>query len=277
MGTRNVTSELKPLGRRPPLATYVASVWARRDFVVALPMAQLRSRNANTLLGGLWHLMNPLILAVTYFLVFGIFFGAREDVDNYIAFLLTGLFVFYYTQKCLTGGATTIISNEGIIRNVNLPRATFPLGSVIAETVAHLPALMLLAAAVLLTGEPLAAAWVLLLPAVALQAIFNLGLSLWVGRLTFHFRDMQNLLPFVTRLLLYLSGVFFTAERVPEGTLRTLFEANPVHIFIQLHRQIFIAEGPQLSTWLAAGAWAAAVLASGLVFFWASETSYGRD
>jgi teichoic acid transport system permease protein len=268
---------LKPLGQRPPLPAYLASVWARRDFVVALPLGELQTRNANTLLGGLWHLMNPLILALTYFLVFGVFFDARDDVDNYIAFLLTGLFVFYYSQKCLTGGATTIVSNEGIIRNVNLPRATFPAGSVIAETVAHLPALGLLAIALLVTGEPVTAAWLLVLPAVALQALFNLGLSLWVGRLAFHFRDMQNLLPFVSRLLLYLSGVFFTAERVPEGVLRVLFGINPLHVFIELHRQLLITGGPVLRTWIAAAAWATLTLASGLVFFWASEASYGRD
>jgi teichoic acid transport system permease protein len=269
--------ELQQLGVRPALRDYLSVLWARRDFIVALPISQLRSRNANTLLGSLWHLMNPLILLATYYLIFGIFFNARDDVENYIGFLVVGLFVFLYSQKCLTGGASTIVANEGIIRNVNLPRAAFPIGSVVAETLAHVPAMGLLLALLLITGESPGAAWILLIPLVALQLIFNLGLSFWVSRLTFHFRDVQNLLPFVSRLLLYVSGIFFTASRVPEGFMRQLFELNPLYVFITLHREILLGGAPSPSTWLTAAAWTLGSLGTGLIFFWFSESSYGRD
>lgn len=273
-----VSPELQRLGVRPSLKAYLLALWGRRDFMIALPVSQLRSRNANTLLGGFWHLLNPLVLAATYFLVFGIFFNARDDVDNYVGFLVVGLLVFHYTQKCLTGGATTIVANGAIIRNVTLPRAVFPIGSVIAETLAHLPAVALLLLLALVTGAPLSVAWLLLVPVLVLQAAFNLGLSLWVGRLTFHFRDVQNLLPFVTRLWLYLSGVFFTAERVPEGLLRTLFELNPVHVFIELHRTVLLdGAAPSLGAGLTAVAWAVSALVSGFIFFWSKEDTYGRD
>jgi teichoic acid transport system permease protein len=270
-------SELQQLGVRPSLRVYVQSLWARRDFIVALPVGQLRSRNANTVLGSFWHLLNPLVLAATYFLVFGVLFDARDDVDNYVGFLVTGLFVFYYTQKCLTGGANTIVANEGIIRNVNMPRAAFPMGSVLAETLAHLPAMALLIVLVTATGESPDVAWLLLVPLVALQAVFNLGLSFWIGRLTFHFRDVKNLLPFVTRLLLYMSGVFFTIERVPAGFLRDIFELNPLQVFISLNRLALLDGTTSAATWLAAVLWSLVSLGSGLVFFWSKENSYGRD
>lgn len=268
---------LRQLGVRPPLSEYLRLLWARRDFVVALPVGQLRSRNANTVLGAFWHLLNPLALAAAYYLVFGVFFDARDDVANYIGFLITGLFVFYYTQKCLTGGASTIVANEGIIRNVNLPRAAFPVGSVLAETLAHLPAMGLVMALLLVTGEQVLASWALVVPLIVVQGLFNLGLSLWIGRLTFHFRDVQNLLPFMSRLLLYMSGVFFTAQRVPEGVFRTLFELNPVQVFISLHRQALITGDLSLVDLAVAAAWALGVLGAGLLFFWSSENSYGRD
>jgi teichoic acid transport system permease protein len=266
------------LGVRPPMRGYLRSLWDRRDFVIALPVSQLRGRNANTVLGGAWHLLNPLALGAAYFIVFGILFDARNDIDNYVAFLVIGLFVFYYTQKCLTGGATTIVANSGIIRNVGLPRAVFPVGSVITETLVHLPALGLLVALAVITGESPTLAWLLLLPILLMQAAFNLGLSLWVGRLTFHFRDVQNLLPFLTRLWLYLSGVFFVADRVPEGWARTLFELNPVYLFIDLHRTVLLgAESPTVAASFAALAWATATLVTGFFFFWSSEDTYGRE
>lgn len=268
---------LQRLGVRPALRVYLRALYDRRDFIVALPIGQLRSRNANTALGSLWHLLNPLTLAVAYYLVFGVLFDARDDVDNYVGFLVTGLFVFYYTQKCLTGGASTIVANESIIRNVNLPRAVFPLGSVLAETLAHLPALGLLLALLVVTGESPQPTWLLLVPLVVLQGLFNLGLALWVGRLTFHFRDVQNLLPFISRLLLYLSGVFFTAQRVPEGWARELFEANPVQVFLALHREALLEGAVSASRLGAAAAWTFVSVATGLLFFWRQENSYGRD
>lgn len=268
---------LKRLGVRPPLNDYLQSIWARRDFVCALPIGQLRNRNANTALGGLWHLLNPLILAGTYYLIFGIVFGARNDDRNYVTFLVIGLFVFFYTQKSMTGGASTIVANDGIIRNVNLPRAVFPLGSVLAETLTHIPAMGLVLLLAIVTGEDVSVVWLALPLLLLLQAAFNLGLSLFVGRLTFHFRDMQNLLPFIARVWLYMSGVFFAASRVPEGAARQLFEANPAQVFIALHRDLFMEASISGKTLLTAVAWSTVSLVSGFLYFWYREDSYGRD
>lgn len=267
---------LAPLGVRPTMRAYCQQIWQRRDFVLALPMSQLRSRNANTLLGSAWHLLNPLILAATYYLVFGVFLNARDDVGNYTAFLVTGLFVFFYTQKCLTSGASAIVANEGIIRNVNLPRAVFPLSSVVAESIVHVPTVFILVAMVVATGEQPQLSWLLLVPLIGVQALFNLGLSLWVGRLTFYFRDMQNLIPFAMRLWLYVSGIFFVADRVPAGSFRSAFEANPAYIFISLHRDLLIDGTMELAAFAAALTWSVALLLTGFFFFWRSEDSYGR-
>jgi teichoic acid transport system permease protein len=267
---------LKPLGVRPAPRDYVANLWARRDFIVALHLGQLSSRNADTALGSLWHLLNPLALAATYYVVFGVLFNARADVDNYVGFLITGLFVFHFGQKCVTGGAGTIVSNAGIIQNISLVRAAFPLGAVLAEVVAHVPSLAILLVILASTGDTPTVTWLLLPLAVALQTAFNLGLSLLVSRLAFYFRDVQNLLPFVMRLWLYVSGVFFTVDRVPDGLASTLFELNPMHVFIDLHRQVLMTGDVQGETLLLGTCWALAVLAFGAVFFWLREQSYGH-
>lgn len=267
---------MQRLGVRPTLPRYIASLWSRRDFIVALPMGQLTSRNADTLLGGLWHLLNPLALVAAYYLIFGVIFEARRSIENFAAFLVIGVFVFHFTAKCMNGGAKTIASNRGIIRSVNMPRAAFPVGSVLGELLAHLPALVIMLSFVVLTGESADPTWALLVPAVLLQAIFNLGLSFWVGRLTFHFGDVRNMLPFVTRLWLYMSGVFFVGSRIPEGPLRVVFELNPLHIFISLHREILMDGTTSSGSWLGAAIWSMAALVTGLLFFWSREESYGR-
>lgn len=280
MSSLDLTEPIRPmvrLGVRPSLVSYCRSLWQRREFVLTMPLGQLQSRNADTALGAVWHLLNPLILAAVFYVVFGVIFEARADVDNYVVFLVTGLFVFTYTQKCLVGGAQAVVSNAGIIRNVNLPRAVFPLGTTISELVMHLPALALLLMLAAATGESPQVSWLLLAPLLALQTLFNLGLALWAARLTFHLRDVQRLLPYATRLWLYLSGVFYTIDRVPEGRARDLFEANPLYLMMDMHRSAIVDGAPTAGQWAALVGWTAVLLVSGLLFFWRGEDRYGRD
>lgn len=267
---------LYPLGGRPSLPAYGRALWARRDFVLALPMSQLRSRNADTVLGSAWHLLNPLVLAATYFFVFGVLLEARRGVDNFVGFLVIGLFVFHYTQKCVTRGAAAMVSNDRMIRSLNLPRAVYPVAGVLSETLSHLPAVALLFALMGATGEEPHASWLLVVPLLVVQAAFSLGLALWAARLTFHFRDVQNLLPFVLRLWLYVSGIFFTVDRLPEGWVRAVFENNPAQVFLSLNRDALLHGSTDGGEWALVLLWSSALLVTGIAYFWAGEDEYGR-
>jgi teichoic acid transport system permease protein len=269
--------DLIRLGVKPSLRTYLREVWAKRDFTTTGSMGDLRAQNMNTLLGGVWHLFNPLLLAAVYYLVFGIIFDAADiEGTSYAAFLVIGIFVFTFTQKSMAAGSRTVIANLPLIQSLQFPRAVLPIGAVMTEAMAQVPAIGMMLLLVLLTGEPITFLWPLLLGAVALQAAFNLGLALATARMTFHFRDTQQLLPYFTRLWLYLSGVFYTAERIPAGWPRTLFELNPVHAYIQLSREILLFQAVEGRTWAIASAWSVGMLVGGFFFFRAKEVDYGR-
>lgn len=266
---------LKQLGVKPSFRKYLADIWAKRDFAWTVPVGELKAMHMNTVLGSAWHLLNPLLLAVVYFLVFGVFFGARDTVDNYVGFLTIGILVFTFTQKSLAAGSRTLIANFPLIQSVTFPRIVLPFASVLGEVIAHLPAVLAMIVVVVLTGEPLAWAWLLLVPAVLLQAVFNLGIAFVSGRLTFHFRDTQQLLPFVTRLWMYLSGIFYTIDVVP-SEFRPAFELNPLYVFISLVRDALLDGRADGRTWLLAVAWAFALAVVGFFFFRGKETEYGR-
>lgn len=270
-------SDLVRLGVKPSLRSYFREVWAKRDFATTGSFGDLRAQHMNTLFGGIWHLFNPLLLAGVYYLVFGIIFDAADiEGGSYAAFLVIGIFVFTFTQKSMTSGSRTVIANLPLIQSLQFPRVVLPLSAVLTEAVAHIPALILMLVLVVATGEPVTALWLLLLPVVALHAIFNLGLALVTARMTFHFRDTQQLLPFVTRLWLYLSGVFYTVDRIPQGWARTLFELNPVHAFIELTRQILLHQTLHGRTVAIALGWTLVAAVGGFLFFRAKEVDYGR-
>lgn len=265
------------LGVKSSLPRYAAEVWRKRDFTLTGSVGDLRAQHMNTLFGGVWHLLNPLLLAAVYYVIFGIFFSAGEvEGGNYVAFLVIGIFVFVFTQKSMAAGSRTVIANLPLIQSLQFPRVVLPLSAVMTEAVAHIPAIAMMGVLVVVTGEPVTMLWLLLVPAFMLQGLFNFGLALATARLTFHFRDTQQLLPYVTRLWLYMSGVFYGIERIPEGWPRTVFELNPVHAFIEITREVLMYQTPTAKSWTIAATWAIGGAVLGFWFFRAKEADYGR-
>jgi teichoic acid transport system permease protein len=265
-----------PLGLRH----YLIALWRRRDFILMVPLGRLRAQTQSTVLGGLWHLLNPLLFAAVYYFVFGIIFRGRDDIPNYAAFLVAGLFTFFFTQRVASTGARAITGNASLMGQVNFPRAALPLSATIAESISHGWSLVALFVVVLLTGEPLAVTWLLIVPILLLQCAFNLGLAMIIARLAFHFRDVQQFLPYVIRMWLYLSGIFYTLEFVEQRLssskwLVTLFELNPAYAFAALTRAAVLSDykvgGFEV---VVATAWAIGLVIGGFLFFRAREVEY---
>jgi teichoic acid transport system permease protein len=248
--------------------------------VIELSKAREQSENSESRLGQAWRLLNPLLNTAVYFLVFGIIFKGRGTVPNYIAFLVIGVFFFTYTQQSVLGGSRSIVSNMTLVRALNFPRALLPVSAVIEEFYTLIPAIMVSVAIVLLTHEGISVWWLMLLPALILQTMFNLGLAMILARMTERVRDVQKLLPFVMRTWLYLSGVVFpigklASEHAPWVGFLASF--NPAAVYIELARDCLLTTYtvPPI-TWAYAVFWAVLTLGGGFVYFWAAEERYGR-
>jgi teichoic acid transport system permease protein len=265
---------LRPIGGRPPLSGYLRMLWARREFALLVPLGDLRQRNMDTVLGGAWHLLNPLFQAGIYYLLFGVLLRQRLDIENYPAWLIIGLFTFGFTQKAVQSSARIVVAKVGMLRSLNFPAGILPISVNLSEVLAHAPAVVVMLVVVLLTGEGLTWWWMLLVPLVVLQTFFNLGLSLIVARLTVHFRDLDNLLSHILRMWMYFSGVLFPITLAPEGWIRDVLVINPPHTFIALARGLLL-EGrldPVSAGW--ASLWTVVLLVGGVLFFHRHEGRY---
>lgn len=268
------------LGGTPSLPAYVRSLWERRGFAWQTALGELRSQHLDTALGNLWHLLNPILMISVYFLVFGLILQVTRGVDNFLAFLAIGVFTFHFSQKSIVGAGSTIVNNQGLIRSLLFPRALLPIATVVREAMAYVSAAVVMIALVVITGEPITPAWLLVLLAFALQVVFNLGGALIAARLVDRYRDMLNVLPFVFRLAFYLSGVLYAFEAyVDDPRLLRLLPLNPFYTFLTLPREYLLTgqNHPHIGeVWLAAVLWAGLLALGGLVFFRAGEKEYGR-
>jgi teichoic acid transport system permease protein len=276
---------LRVAGERPPLAEYTRKLWAYRHFMTAYSRAKVASSFSQTQLGQLWQVLTPLTNAAVYYLIFGVIVSSNRSVSNFIAYLCTGVFIFMFTQSAALQGTSAITGNLGLIRALQFPRAALPVTVTLVQLQQLLMSMVVLAAIVLLTGEPLTFRWLLIAPMLLLQSIFNVGLTMVMARLGSKITDLKQVMPFVLRTWLYASGVLYPVklfrEHLPHWAA-TLLEANPPLVFIELARYSLLEShqanlvSPPMRLWAMALAWAVVMGVGGFVYFWRGEKEYGR-
>src|SRR5580704_9504531 len=206
---------LRPSSARPSLVSYLRLVWQRRHFIVAYATARSVSMYTEARLGQLWQVLTPLLNSAVYYLVFGILFQANRGISNYTAFLVTGVFIFGFTERSIVVGSGAIRANITLIRALHFPRACLPLAYVIVEFQQLLLSMVVLFAIVLGTGEPLTWYWLLLVPALLMQATFNMGAALLLARVGAGAQDISQLVPFLLRVWRYFCGVMYSIAALP--------------------------------------------------------------
>jgi teichoic acid transport system permease protein len=233
-----------------------------------MAIGNLTARNASTTLGLFWWVLNPLLLGMIYYLVFGIILGISRD----LAYLLSGMFVFFYTTTSLTGGANSIISNSKLIVNLSFPRLIMPIVAVTEAGIgflASLPALYVIIIPSQGIWPPIRILW--LLPVIfVIHTVFNLGLAALAGRVAVPFRDVNNLIPYLTRLWLYLSPILYTTEvydRLPDPWNSIAKVANPMVPIIGVYQAALLGYEFRLEELVAAIVWAVGVAAIAITAF----------
>lgn len=272
---------LHKVGARPPLWIYLRQVWNRRRFIYQLARYRIEANNSQNRLGMAWVLLKPMIDAAVYGTVFGFFLMRGNIPNHYILFLVVGVFMFDFFSNCFIDGAKSITKNANLVQSLSFPRLALPLALVIEKLLLFVPMLGIIFTTALISGVLPTLKWLLMVPIVVLFTIFNAGVTMFAARLTVHFRDLTQLLPFAARILFYTSGVFYSLELLLKGneTALRIIDTNPVHQFLSLGRSVFLDE-PGFSAkpefWLYASLWALTSIIVGSLFFWAAEERYGR-
>lgn len=255
----------------------MAAMWSRRSYIWYVARSTLREKQMNSVLGNLWHLLNPMLQIGVYYLIFGLVLEVDRGVDNFITFLTIGTLTFTFGQRSTLSGAKAIVSNTGLIQAVGFPRAILPVTSTLTETLSMLPSFLVIGVAAVVTGETPSPRWLLLVPTMAVLAVFNMGAAMYAARATSIVRDVQQILPFVFRILLYASGVLFNATTYADGGYRLLFVLNPFYAFITIARWTILGGDIAASLFISVGLWTIAIIVTGFFWFRAGEASYGRS
>ncbi|MEU6086591.1 ABC transporter permease [Streptomyces sp. NPDC047085] len=272
-------------GARPSLVEYVRQLWGRRHFILAFSQAKLTAQYSQAKLGQLWQVVTPLLNAGVYYFIFGVILHASRGMsqDVYIPFLVTGVFVFTFTQSSIMSGVRAISGNLGLVRALHFPRASLPISFSLQQLQQLLFSMIVVFIVTIGFGSYPGASWLLIVPILVLQFLFNTGLAMILARMGAKTPDLAQLMPFVLRTWMYASGVMFsitaTMQDRAEWIVR-LLQVNPAAVYMDLMRFALIdgygSSNLPPHVWAIALFWAVVVFAGGFVYFWKAEERYGR-
>lgn len=269
---------MQQVGARPSLVNYLRDLWRHRSFLLTMASADFVSRHQQNVLGQIWVLLNPVLLGTAYYLVFGLLLGTDKGTDNYVAFLMIGLFAFLFLSSGMNYGAKSLVGNMGVVRALRFPRVVLPIAVVMTELLVSLPAFLIAAVLVVVTGGT--PTWTWLLYPVAIFILYGLttGIAMIAAVVVYQFRDTSNLVPLITRMLRYVSGVFFVIPAYAGGVLGLVLAYQPVAVVLTMLRQTLMEDVPLTwPVWAFSMGWALLFLVVGFIVFWRSEASYGRQ
>ena len=219
---------------------FIADLWAHRELLWQFTLRNVEVRHKGSHLGLIWSFLNPLLMLGLYVLVFGYIFGGRfgilpdESRVDYALGIFLGLTLFHFVAEVLGLAPSLIVGNPNFVKKVVFPLEILPAASVGGAVFHMLISLGLVLLSLVLFGErlPVTILWlpVIMLPLVLLA----LGLGWLVSALGVFFRDIGQVIQFISTALMWASGVFFTAQKYPAAWIWLRY--NPLLLAIDLSR-----------------------------------------
>jgi teichoic acid transport system permease protein len=265
---RQVTVYTPPRTAMPPLRPYLASVWERRALMWQMTRSNLKARHYNTVFGQVWLLVDPLLTAAVFYLLRSVIrpIGGPEERNLLVAHLIMAIFFFFYMSDSVIGGSKSIMRHRQLLLNSPFPRAMFPVTHVLQAIFDFLPMLGIYTILHLILGQPFT--WALLWVPVIFVALtmFGLGGALLFSTLSVLYRDVGTLLPYMSRIWMYVTPVLYLVAEIPER-FRTALQMNPLYPSFAALEVTFQGHAPPAQYLVAAFAWGiASLLLGGTVF-----------
>jgi len=258
----------------PPLKQYFSELWRRREFALEMSRAQIRSNNSDTVFGVLWNVLNPLLLALVYYVLVSVIAGGSKGPD-YFAHLLAGLFAFYFVSGCMAGGASSVTAAGKIIMNTAFPRILVVFSAVFIAFRKFLPTMLVYIPVALLTKVGIPWTALLAIPMFFLIMLFGTGMALLLATSQVYFRDTSSFLPYFSRIWLYVSPVLFYPDAPFLQKLGPIEWFNPLYWLLGSWGDLLVrGELVPWYFWLMSALFAFGTLFAGALVFMSRERDF---
>ena len=254
-------------------------VWRYRDLLVLFVKRDFVAQYKQTILGPLWHFIQPVFTSIMFLFVFGKIANIPTDGIEPIVFYLASITIWNYFSSCLTATSNTFVANAAIFGKVYFPRLVIPLSTVASNMVRFGIQFLLLLAVMGWFGIRdghfhFGASWLLVPLLVLMMAGMGLGLGIIISSLTTKYRDFTVLIGFAVQLLMYATPVAYPLSFL-SGKYAAIIRWNPLSPIVETFRYALFGRGTlDVPGLLYSGSFIVVVLFLGMVIFSKVERTF---
>jgi lipopolysaccharide transport system permease protein len=252
----------------------IIEVWKYRELFYFLTKRDIKVRYKQTVLGGLWAIIQPVFTMLVFTLFFGRLAKVPSDGIPYPIFVYAGLLPWTYFSNALTASGNSLVGSANLITKVYFPRLIIPASASLAGLLDFFIAMIVLGV-LMIYYQFLPGIGILMFPfLVALTFLCAVGVGLWLSALNVQYRDIRYAIPFIIQLWMFVSPVIYPVSMVKEK-YQWLLALNPMGGVIKAYRASLL--GHQPIDWPLLGISAAIILIlffSGMYYFRRIEKTF---
>lgn len=224
---------------RKSAAPYLSSFKKYISLLINLIERDLKVKYRRSVLGFLWSILNPLLMALVITVVFSKLF--RFQIEYFTIYYLTGSLLFNFFVEATTGSLSSVISAAPLIKKVYIPKYIFPMQKCIFAFINMLFGIVALLVVIFIQGMPLTLTALLFWVPMIYVFVFAVGIGLILASLTVFFRDIEHLYSVLTTVWMYLTPIIYPEDILPQSLL-SLVRLNPMYYYVNCFREI-VMEG----------------------------------
>ena len=196
------------------------------------------SKYRKSILGVLWSLFNPLLTMLVMAMVFSLIF--RNQIPNFPVYLLSGNIIYAFFNESTNQAMLSVVTNEGIIKKVYVPKYIFPVSKVLSSLVNLGFSFLAFMLVFVITRAPFHWTMLMLPVPIIYTFVFSLGIAMLLSSLAVFFRDLSYLYGIFLMLLMYMTPLFYPVSILPEWAV-PLVGFNPIYHFVCYFRDLALS------------------------------------
>ena len=244
------TRVLYGAGRQSPVrlvAQGLTDIWSRRRLARYLVQADLTKKGADTLLGNIWWVMDPLLQMLVYVALITFVARGALQIEDFPLFVFAAILPWKWFSAAVNDAILSVVSRERIIKQVAFPKIILPVAATVGGVANFAFGIIPLLGLMLLFYRERIAWTLLLIPLIAVvQFAFTLGVAIVLGALNVFYRDVANVARHILRLWFYLSPALYSLEAISgildqQPLVRIVFALNPFTYLFEAYRNVIYA------------------------------------
>lgn len=265
--------EIKP---KSNFSIGLKELWEYRELFFFFTWRDIKVKYKQTILGFLWAIIQPLIMAALFTFCLGNVITKNTPVDMpYVLFALSGICIWNVFSSGLSNAAQSMISNANIIKKIYFPRLIIPISAILVSLFDFFMTLLVFIPVLFYYHTGLQLRALAYIPfSLLLTCMATFGMGTLLAALNVKYRDFRYVIPFFIQALLFATPVIYPIRVTDNIVLQYILKLNPMTAPVELFRASFSNSSPELSSLALSTCFSFLLFLTGLIYFRKTETYF---